>query len=60
MLYTELVRTMDNHADFRSFQLRFSEYSFTCNQRLCYICEAFIIMSVCYINNESLDFLGVQ
>ena len=50
--YTDLFRAMNNHVKFCTVsRLGFSEYSFTCNQRLCYIHEAFF-MSIYYNNNE--------
>ena len=58
----ELFRAVDNYVEFctdSSLDL-VSMDSFTCNIRLCHIHKVFFITSVCYINNESCDFLGVQ
>ena len=57
--YMELFRAMDTHVQLRTASSDdIEEVVFNCNRRLCYIRGAFFIMSDCYINSESRDFLG--
>ena len=58
ILYMELLHTVDPHVKFCTASSL--DFGFTCSWCLCYICGAFFITSVCYINSETHDLLGVQ